>query len=376
MAWNEPGKGDRDPWSGGGDQPPDLDEVFKRAKERLSSLFGGGGSGGSSSSGGSGSILWIVGALALGWTIIDSPYVIKEGQRGVVLRFGEHVDTMQPGFNLAWPRPISRVYRVDVSQVRSTEDQAQMLTRDENIVNLDFAIQFRVKDAYQFLFRVRDPEMTVLQASESSIRQIVGTSDMDYVLRDGRAQIAADSLQLLQDLLDFYEAGVEIVGFNLQDVRPPTQVKEAFDDAIKAREDEERYKNEAQAYANGEIPVARGHGARIRQEAEGYKASVIARAEGEAQRFDLLREQYALAPDVTRQRLFLETIESVLDGSSKVLLDVDGSGNLTYLPLDKIMSSEGRTIPSGPQRGESTTMSQSGLDSVRDSSRRQREGRG
>ena len=350
MAWNESGNGKKDPWgSGGGNQPPDLDEVFRKLQGRLKSLFGGSGGSVGSSGGGSGMGWLIVLALVL-WGAFDATYVINEPERGVVLRFGKYVHTMQPGINFTLPRPIDHVFKVDVQQVRSESLEAMMLTKDENIVQLNIAAQFKVKDVKDFLFNVRDPVETLEQASESAMRQVVGDHEMDFVLLEGRAQMRADIARTLQDILDFYGTGLELTTVNLEDVRPPRQVKEAFDDAIKAREDKERSQNIAAAYANGVVPKARGNASRILQEAEGYKASTIARATGESERFVLLLNEYSKAPGVTRQRLYLETMETVLGDTSKVLLDVEQGNNVMYLPLDQLMKN---TVPALQRSQES-----------------------
>jgi membrane protease subunit HflK len=250
-----------------------------------------------------------------------------------------------------------------------------MLTRDENIVQLNIAAQFKVKDAKDFLFNVRDPVETLEQAAESAMRQVVGDHDMDFVLLEGRSEMRADIADSLQGILDFYGTGLELTTVNLEDVRPPRQVKDAFDDAIKAREDKERYENLASAYANGVVPKARGRGARIVQEAEGYKASTIARATGESERFVLLLNEYTKAPEVTRQRLYLETMESVLGDSSKVLLDVEQGNNVMYLPLDQLMKN---TVPALQRNQDSARPSEGyspeGGRPTRESGRGSREG--
>lgn len=380
MAWNEPGNGkQRDPWNsgGGGDQPPDLDEVFRNVQRRLKKLFGG-GSGSSQSSGqggGSGLGLLIVGLLAI-WLVIDSIYIIDEPERGVVLRFGEYTRTMEPGFNMTLPRPFDYVYRVDVTQIRSETTEGSMLTQDENIVSVSLAVQFRVKNAFEFLFKVDDPIDTLEQTAESAMRQVIGDNSMDFVLLEGRAEIAVLIHDLLQEILDRYEAGVEITAVNLQEIRPPREVKEAFDDAIKAREDKERYENEAEAHANRIVPEARGRAGRILQEAEAYKASMIARAEGESQRFALLRAEFEKAPEVTRQRLYLETMESVMRNSNKVLVNVEEGNNVMYLPLDQLIQA---TAPAVQQRADNTKnseqMREDNYRSGREATRRGRENR-
>ncbi len=338
MAWNEPGNG-KDPWKsgGGGDQPPDLDEVFRNLQNRISGIFGGGGRRGSSSGGGNAGLFFLAIAAIVVWLLVDSVYTIDEPERGVVLRFGKHVKTMQPGLNFTLPRPIDRVYRVNVEQIRSDVAEGYMLTLDENIVDMRMATQFRVKDAEAFLFNVQDPEGTMGQAAESAMRQVVGDNIMDFVLLEGRAEIAFQIREIQQSIMDRYETGVEITAVNLEEVRPPQEVKDAFDDAIKAREDKEKSQNEAQAYANSVVPEARGRAARLIQEAEAYKSAVTSRAEGEAQRFSLLLDEYQQAPEVTRQRLYLETMERVLGSTSKVIVDVKEGNNVMYLPLDQII---------------------------------------
>ncbi len=351
MAWNEPGNNKKDPWgSGGGQQPPDLDEVFRKLQDRLNGLFGSGRSRGpktKGSGGGGYGFGLILLAVLIGLGLYDSVHVVEQAERGVVKRFGAYNRILMPGLNFALPRPIETVTKVNVTLVSSVVDQGRMLTKDENIVSLDFAVQFKIKDAKNYLFEVYDPVETLRQAAESATRQVVGDSTMDYVLTEGRARLGIDSKQLLQALLDRYKTGLEVTDVNMQDIRPPQQVKEAFDDAVKAREDKETSENEAEAYANGIIPRARGRAARITQQAEAYKAKTVAISEGEAQRFDLLRAQYEAAPEVTRRRLYLETMEMVLSGSSKVIVDGDGSNNLLYLPLDKLI--EGSSASSSQQ---------------------------
>lgn len=362
MAWNEPGGGKRDegpqrprdPWGSGNDTPPpDLDEVLRRLRQSLSGLFGGGSSSSGESQGsggGMGMILLLAGALLLVWAAIDSIHVLDERERGVVLRFGEYSRELQPGLQLTFPRPIERVTRVDVLQVRSTNAAVRMLTEDENLLNLEFSVQYQVSDPREFLFQVRTPENTLHQAAESAIRQVIGNSQMDFALSGGRTELAMTSRQILQELLDRYRTGLLVVGVQFEDVRPPLQVKEAFDDAIIAREDRARIENEAQAYASQVIPEARGRAARILEEAAAYRAARIARAEGESERFAMLLEEFERAPEVTRKRLYLETMEEILGQTPKVLLDVQSTGNLLYLPLDRLGGADGRRVEVEPLR--------------------------
>jgi len=369
MAWNEPGGGNRDPWSGGGrDQgPPDLDEVVRKLSDRFNNLLGSGRGGGSSSSSGGGGgasgsglagIGLIVGIIALiGW-LIASIYIVNEGERGVVLRFGRYLETTLPGPHLRI-FPIDQVEIVNVEQrrfreigyrsaagggrqpaIRSVPKEALMLTQDENIVDVRLAVQYQIKDPRAYLFNVLDPEAVLVQVVESATRETIGKSTMDFVLTEGRSDIVADTQSLSQDILDQYGAGLQIITVVLQDAQPPEEVQDAFADAIKAREDEQRLKNEAEAYSNEVIPKARGQAARRLQEASAYKEQVIAQAQGEASRFEQLLMAYQQAPEVTRERLYLETLETVLSQVSKVLVDVKGTNNLLYLPLDRLLKTD------------------------------------
>lgn len=396
MAWNEPGGGNRDPWSGGGrDQgPPDLDEVIRKLSGKFSALLGGrrGGGGGGSDNGASGSGFAGIGLIvfiiaAVGW-LIASIYIVDEGTRGVVLRFGRYLETTLPGPHVRI-FPIDRVEIVNVEQirfreigyrsgsggnrqpaVRSVPKEALMLTQDENIVDVRLAVQYQVSDPRAYLFNVFDPESVLVQVVESAAREAIGKSTMDFVLTEGRSEVVADIKALSQRILDDYPpeapgggvsaegeaggkqpesaravnpadsgkgAGLRIITVNLQDAQPPEEVQDAFADAIKAREDEQRLKNEAEAYSNEVIPRARGQAARRLQEALAYKEQVIAQAQGEASRFELLLAAYQKAPELTRERLYLETLETVLSQTSKVLLDAQGTHNLLYLPLDRLL---------------------------------------
>jgi len=381
MPWNEPGRGGgngQDPWKGGGQQPPDLDEVFANVQKRLKKIMGGdsGGGGGSQGSGGgpgAGGIIVLILVLAGIWTVWNSVHIVDESERGVVLRFGDYSRTLMPGLRFTFPAPVETLTKVDVAQVRSQENRARMLTSDENLIELGFAVQYRVLDPAAFLFEVAQPESTLAEASDSAIREVVGTNQMDFILEQGRGEIATAARDLLQSILERYDAGIEILSFNLQLVRPPNQVQAAFDDVVRAREDQVRFANEAQAYANQEIPEARGRAARVREEAEAYRDSVIAQAEGEADRFVAVFEEYARAPEVTRQRLYLEQLESLYSGTPKVLLDVDSSNNLLYLPLDRLSSGQsGNRLPPPPlmsdreREGEPTTSNQTRTRSGRE----------
>ncbi len=337
MPWKEPGKGDKDPWSSGNQQPPDLEEVFRTVNNRLRSIFGGGGGDRKNGSGGSGglfSILLIAFLLWVGW---DAVHIIDEAEQGVVLRFGAYNRTLAPGINLTFPRPVEDLIVVNVSNVRSIEDRGQMFTEDENLVEFIYKVQYRVSSAQDFIFNVRTPEATVQLAAESALRESVGTNKLDAVLEGGtREAVRIETQKVLQDTLDRYVAGVQITEFNLVDVNVPAQVREAYSDVIRAREDRERYIEEARIHVNSVIPEARGRAARIMQEAEGYKAATVALAEGEANRFTLLLNEYQKAPAITRKRLYLQTMESVFSRTNKVLMDAESTGNVLYLPLDQL----------------------------------------
>ncbi len=355
MAWNEPGGG-RDPWSGGDGRqgPPDLEEALKNLQTRLSRIFGGGKSGGRAGGGGLGSLgigLVILAALAI-WGAVGI-YIIEPAEQGVVTRFGEYVRTEGPGPH--WlPYFIEEVEKVNVEEVRTAEigyrtagrsegsvpREALMLTQDENIIDLRFAVQYRIGDPKFFLFNVLDPVVTLRQATESAIRGIVGQRRLDFVLTEGRSEVALSAKEKIQEILDKYQVGIAITTVNMQAAQPPAEVQEAFADAVKAREDEERLKNEAEAYANDILPKAKGDADAMRERAEAYRQRVIAVAEGDTSRFLSVLREYEKAPKITRDRLYLEAVESVLGNSSKVLVDVQGGNNLLYVPLDKIMSGQ------------------------------------
>jgi membrane protease subunit HflK len=357
MAWNEPGGGNnKDPWGGRGDQgPPDLDEVVRKMQAKFGGLFGGrkgGGGGGGAGKAGFAGFGLVAGIVLLVW-LFSGIYIVDAGKRGVVLRFGAYTQATMPGPHWHIPYPVERVEIVDVEQRRFIEigyrsgsggqsavtvpREALMLTQDETIVNIQLAVQYQVDDPRLYLFKVRDPDAVLKQTAESALREVIGKSKMDFVLQEGRAEVVARTKTLMQDILNSYESGLLVSDVNLQDAQPPEEVQGAFSDAIKAREDRVRLKNEAEAYANDVIPRARGAAARQVQEAEGYRDSLIAEATGEASRFKQLLAEYAKAPQVTRKRLYLETMEAVMARTGKVVVDSEASGNLMYLPLDQLM---------------------------------------
>ena len=343
MAWNEPGGGNgqepKDPWGGGNNQgPPDLDEALRKFQEKLGGIFGGGnGKGGSSGPAMSGSLFatLLFGAVVV-WGVMGF-YQVDEQERGVVLRFGKFLETTTPG--LRWnPKIIDSVELVNVTKVRSSAHREQMLTEDENIVEVDLQVQYTVSSPEDFVLKVRDPERSLEHATESALRHVVGSSEMFQVLTEGREKIGIDVQARLQEYLDNYQTGIQVSQVTIASTQPPSQVQAAFDDVIKAKEDEERVKNEAQAYSNGIIPEARGQAQRQIEEANAYKEQVIAEAEGEAQRFEKLLTEYNKAPQVTRERLYIDAVQEVFKQTSKVMVDVEGGNNMLYLPLDKIVS--------------------------------------
>lgn len=343
MAWNEPG-GDgnkpRDPWGGGDQGPPDLDEAFRKLRDKFSGLLGG-GSGGGGNAAMSGGLLFVgMAVVVVIWALLGL-YTVDEQERGVVLRLGKYHSTVQPG--LQWNPPLlDEVTLVNVTRINNATFREQMLTEDENIVEVNLSVQYVIQNAEDYVLRVREPELSLNNATESVLRHVVGGSSMDYVLTDGRVQLTVDVRSRLQDYMDLYRTGILVSKVNIDDAKPPAEVQEAFDDVIKAREDEERVKNEAQAYANGIIPEARGQAQRVFEEASAYKEQVIAQAQGDASRFNALLTEYKKAPEVTRSRLYLETIEGVLQSSSKVMVDVEGGNNMLYLPLDRIIEERDR----------------------------------
>lgn len=340
MPWNQPGGDNKDPW-GGGDRkgPPDLDEVFKKLTDKLSGLGKKKGDGGDGGGSGRGGLAGLMGLAILGliiW-IASGFYIVSEGERGIVLRFGQYQAVTNPGPHWHIPTPFEKVEMVDMEQVREFTHRASMLTQDENIVDIELAVQYLINDPVNFIFRVRSPEATLYDAVESALREAVGKREMDYVLKEGRPQVAADTKSLTQNMLDMYSSGLLVTTVNLQQSQPPEEVQGAFYDAIKAREDNVRFVNEAEAYSNGIIPLARGEAARILEEATAYKEQISARATGDASRFSQLLAEYEKAPEVTRERLYLETVESVLSSSSKVMVDVSQGNSMMYLPLDRMI---------------------------------------
>ena len=324
MAWNEPGGGQRDPWGRGtgGGKGPDLEAWLKRLRQRLGNFRGGG----------AGGVGTIIVALLLAWLLFDSWAVINASQVGVVTRFGAYDRTLPPGFHFVLPRPFENVRKVDMTSVRSVSDKMQMLTKDENIVQVDFNIQYQVNNAEQYLFSMQNPDEAVRQAAEAAVRRVVGASTMDTILSGEGAAMVAATQRALQQLLNSYNTGITITEVNFQNISPPAEVKAAFDDVNRAREDKQRIEDEAKAYASKILPEARGNVARIVADAQAYEATREARAQGDSQRFLAMLKEYRAAPAVTRKRLWLETIEQVMAANTKVVDEGTGR-NLIYLPL-------------------------------------------
>lgn len=365
MAWNEPGGNKpRDPWGGGGDQgPPDLDEVLKNLRGKFSGLFGGKSGGGN---GGGASVVAIVLVALTVLYLFWGAFTVQQQDRAVVLSFGKYDRTLGPGLNWHWP-PVETFRRVNVDQVREHSVKEEMLTRDTNIVGVNLKVQYRVVDAQTYVLRVADSEAVLKHAVESAMRQVVGASTMDQVLIEERERIGADVRARLQEYLDRYNTGLLIVELILDRTAAPEAVRDAFDDVARAKEDEERFRNEAETYANGVIPDASGRARRLREEAQAYKEQVVARAQGDAQRFEALLTEYRRAPAITRDRLYLETLEQVLSGASKVLIDTKSGNNMLYLPLDQMIRQQKE---SRAQAAPST--SDSGVEAPRSSSASER----
>ncbi len=381
MSLNDPQWGNRGNDNGGGKRPnqgpPDLEELWRDLNRRLSGMFdkkGGGGNGGGnrppvefSPKFLGGGISLIVGVVILAW-LASGFYIVDASQRGLVLQFGKYKESTESGLRWRLPYPIQSHELVNISGVRTLEigyrgseknkvlKESLMLTDDENIINIQFAVQYILKDPVEYLFNNRSSEEAVMQVAETAIRQIVGKNKLDFVLYEGREQIAVNTSTLMQQILDRYKTGILISKVTMQNAQPPEQVQAAFADAVKASQDRERQINEGQAYANDVIPKAQGTAARLKQEADGYKQRLIATADGDASRFKQINAEYAKAPEVTRSRMYLETMQQVYSSTSKVMVDAKGQGNLLYLPLDKLMQAAGAIAASPESVGSSAEM--------------------
>ncbi len=359
MAWNEP-NGNKDPWGRKRDNNSELDDILKSFNKFVNDFF--------KSSGGSGNTpnkknVSILAGIIIAIYFLSGVYIVNDGERGVVLQFGKFVSITGPGPHWV-PRIIQKYEIVDVSKIRSVQQRAVMLTEDENIVSVNFAIQYDIKDASNFIFNLRDPDATLRASGESAIREVLGKNKMDFVITEGREAIASSTKELLQLVLDDYQSGINVQSVNILEAQPPEQVQDAFADAIRAREDEQRYINEAVAYSNEIIPLARGEAKQILEEAKAYKVKLIKSAEGEALRFRQLFTEYEKSPVVTRERLYLESVESVLGNTTKVMIDLEGGNNLLYLPLDKILEDK-RSDESNSSMDENSRNSNSLVDKIR-----------
>jgi len=375
MAWNEPGGNgnNHDPWSGGGDNrgkrggkdqgPPDLDEAMRKLQDRIGGIFGGGkkrggfGGGAGGKGGSSGFFVVLVVLAALFWAGMGF-YTVDQQERGIVLRLGKYHDTVQPG--LQWNPPlIDEVIKVNTTRIRTYDHRSLMLTEDENIVDVDMTVQYVVADPIMYILKIRDPSDSLAQSSESALRHVVGTSEMHGILTEGRDTLALQVQARLQRYMEDYSTGLQISKVNIKNAQAPRQVQDAFDDVIKAREDEQRVINEAQAYANGIIPEARGQAQRLMEESNAYREEVVAKATGEASRFTALLTEYAKAPEVTRERLYIDALQDVLGRTGKVMVDVEGGNNMMYLPLDRLTEQQsGRETSGRPVRLDENTLNQ------------------
>ncbi|EIJ48045.1 transmembrane protease [Herbaspirillum sp. GW103] len=397
---NNGNNGDKRPEkpSGNNDGPPDLDQLWRDFNQRIAGLLGRKGGGGSDGGNGGGGFnrgdvkgagigVGVIAVIVAFLWLASGFFIVQEGQTAVVTTFGRYSHTTLPGFNWRWPYPIQGHEIVNMSQVRTAEigyrgnvrnkqlKESLMLTDDENIIDIQFAVQYKLKNAAEWLFSNRDPDDSVRQVAETAIREIVGRSKMDFVLYEGREKVALDVSQRMQQILDRYKSGVQITNVTMQGVQPPEQVQAAFDDAVKAGQDRERLKNEGQAYANDVIPRASGAASRLLEEAEAYRSRVVANAEGDASRFTQVQEAYAKAPAVTRERMYLETMQQIFANTTKVMVDAKSGSNLLYLPLDKlIQQSASEATPAGgkaqasatvqPSAGAASTTSTAGNDTV------------
>ncbi|MFI0400090.1 MAG: FtsH protease activity modulator HflK [Thiolinea sp.] len=353
MPWNEPGGNNQDPWTGKNkttNKSNNAEEIVKQINQKLSGLFGKGSSNGSDSDGPANhkGLFIILGVLVAGW-LFSGFYMVDAREEALVLRFGAYQSTSGPGLHWHLPVPVERVEFIDVAQNRSAQDNSNMLTKDENIVEIAVTAQYQVSDAEDYAFNVfkaDDPanqgQGTLYQAMRSASREVIGRSKMDYILGEGREQIAVETQKLMQTILDNYKVGLRVIKVNLTYAEAPDAVKDAFDEANRAREDANRFQNEAETYSNKVLPDARGQAARLIEEANGYRDQVVARAEGDAARFTQLATEYKKAPEVTRERLYLETMETVMTGTRKVLVDSENSNNMLYIPVDS------KAAPSAP----------------------------
>jgi len=383
MAWNEPGgnSNNQDPWGGGNKKgggrqgPPDLDEALRKLQDKLNSVFGGKKKTSNQGSGGGFAIVLIGLVVLVGFWLSTAIYKVDEQERAVILRLGKYHETVGPGLNIYFP-PIEQKFQHNVTSERAYTRQGPMLTEDENIIEVPLTVQYKIGNLEDFVLNVDGPEISLQQATESALRHVVGSTVMDQVLTEGREVLAIDVRERLQRFIDMYRTGIVVTGVNVQNAQAPREVQEAFDDVIRAREDEQRETNNAETYANGVVPEARGLAQRILEEANGYREEVIARAEGESERFIMLVTEYHKAPEVTRKRLYLDTMEEMYSNSSKVLLTGDkGQNSLLYLPLDKMLQ-QGQSAPAARTNSDQVDSSSLNTPASNDAISRSLRGRG
>jgi len=369
MAWNDSGNG-KDPWKRDGDEPNDLDQIAKEWQRRFSALFGGRG-GGAAAGGAGGIVLFVL--LLIAWGLTGF-YRVDEAERGVVQRFGAYTESTMPGLHWHLPFPIETVDLVNTIAVSNYTYRTEMLTADEQYVFVDMVVQYRRNDPVKYSFEVVEPDLTLQDVTESALREVVGTTTLDVLVTSRRDEIASRTQEVLQATIDIYGTGITVTSISLETVNYPQAVQSAVDDAQKARNDSERYGLEADAYANDIVPRARGDAIRILEDAQGYRDRVIADAQGEAARFEALLTEYTKAPRVTRDRLYIEAVEEVYRNSSKVIVDSESSGNLMYLPLDKLMNQADRSGSAGQSNraADSQSPQQTGPSSTEDDARERR----
>lgn len=378
MPWNEPGGSDKDPWgkkkSGGGSKGGGVDnieDITRKMNEKLGGFFGNKSKSDKDAGGPNNASLIIIGlVLLVGW-LATGFYTVDSAQRGVVFKFGAFSETTRPGLHWHFPYPIETVELVDIDRVRTAEDRTHMLTKDENIVDIGVAAQYKIKNPEDYLFNVYLPDYepnqargTLSQVMRSAVREIAGRNTMDSILKENREAIAPDTRIVMQKVLDSYKSGLEIVKVNVTYAEAPQQVKDAFDDANRAREDKDKFKNQAETYAKKVVPIAEGKASRLEEAATAYKSRVIARAEGDASRFSQLRTEFEKAPEVTRKRLYLETMEDVFANTSKIMVDSKSGNNLLYLPLDKLNSGSSNRSSSSSSSSNFDPASAAAVDRV------------
>ncbi len=366
MAWNEPGNSgdnEKDPWGKKRNEqgPPDLEDIIKNLQNKVTGIFGGrkgGGGGGRSSDSGMAGIIGIVAVLLVIWVVYSSVYILNERQNGVVLRFGHYVATIQPGFNIRFPYPVETVDIVDVQTIQAFNvgqgtNEALMLTKDKNIVDIEYVVQFQVSDAKMFVLNTKDPIVSLEHAAHTAVRELVGQNEMEFVQTQGRSAFSIKAKERIQEILDRYETGLLITSFEMQKAQAPRPVIPAYEEVNAAQQEKEAEINKAEAFSNTIIPKAEGEANKLREQAQQYKETLIAKAGGDAKRFSQLLAQYEKAPRVTRERLYLETMQDIISRSKKIIVDVDKGNSLLYLPIDQMVSKQGKRSDASTSLSES-----------------------